>query len=281
MASNNEPSTAPNEVGDPSRADAGTDGLNRYDLRSERNLQEAHESRVDPGSHEMNEPDRRAGATLVFHGVDANVDSPRRETINEPSRSRDWRIHPGPGKDRGMSSGSSNAGSRFSSAHGSPVGRQESPHAMARAAADRDPIQAGHQRSSRDSPDDHRRPRRLTPPKPREQRDVFHALGKPHRHRSPPIFEEMTWADLEAYRKIHMSFQRQQLAERRPANASTNWSHTASAPLLRPEERGGPASSPTKSKFSDRRVRDDRAGTRRKAASRANRRVSDTILLVM
>ena len=89
MASNNEPSMAPNEVGDPSRADAGTDGLNRYDLRSERNLQEAHESRADPGSHEMNEPDRRAGATLVFHGVDANVGSPRRETINEPSRSRD------------------------------------------------------------------------------------------------------------------------------------------------------------------------------------------------
>ena len=226
----------------------------------------------------MNEPDRRAGATLIFHGVDANVDSPRRETMNEPSRSRDWRIQPGPGKGRGMSSDSSNAGSRFSSAHGSPVGRQESPHAMARAAADRDPIQAGHLKSSRASPDNHRRPRRLTPPKPREQRDVFHALGKPHRHRSPPIFEEMTWAELDAYRKIHLSFQRQQLAAATESKRIHELVTRPNPPLCADQRNEvDPLRAPKKSEvFGPPRSRRPGRDAGAKDASRANRRVSDS-----
>ena len=51
-------------------------------------------------------------------------------------------------------------------------------------------------------------------PLPGASRDGGGADRRGHRHSPPPSFEEMTWAEFEAYRRIHQEFQRRALDER-------------------------------------------------------------------
>ena len=267
MASNAEPNIAPDGGSNPPPASEAVVSQNRYDLRPRRKLPEIPGSGVDQDPLETSEPGRRTGATVYIRGVDARISPPHDGGANEPRQPRDWRVPPEPRKNWRASSGSSDAGSRFSSAHGSPSGRGEFPPPESRAVTDsaRAAIHTeprGLREASLDEPPRHSPP---ATPRPKERRDELHALGKPHRHRSPPIFEDMSWAELEAYRKIHVAFQQQQLA----AKTDRNRVHELA---IRPN----PSFCPTRGtrwtrcepkrcrRFSDRRSRDDRAGTRRK-----------------
>ena len=220
MALNAEPNIAPDGGSDPLPASEAVVSQTRYDLRPRQKLNEISGSGVDQDPHETSEPGRRTGATVFIHGVDAKISPPHGGDANEPRQPRDWRAPHEPRKNRRTSSGSSDAGSRFSSAHGSPSGRGEFPQPESRATAvsARAAIQTKHRGLRRISPDETPRHSPPATPKPKERGDELHALGKPHRHRSPPIFEDMSWAELEAYRKIHIAFQQQQLAAKTDRN---------------------------------------------------------------
>ena len=56
--------------------------------------------------------------------------------------------------------------------------------------------------------------RRLPAPPPRTSRDGGGADGQGHRHHSPPGLEEMTWAEFDAYRRIHEQFRKRALEGR-------------------------------------------------------------------
>ena len=106
------------------RLDAGEAALEppRYNLRSRR----GHGEVTETSPRRDLEPDgldRRTGATVVISGVDAKISPLRRDAVNETDRSRP-RDREEPfvlNRGRRASSRSSDAGSEFSSAPGSPV----------------------------------------------------------------------------------------------------------------------------------------------------------------
>ena len=51
-------------------------------------------------------------------------------------------------------------------------------------------------------------------PLPRLSRGIDGAGPRGHRHPSPPAFEEMTWAELDTYRRVHREFQKRALEGR-------------------------------------------------------------------
>ncbi len=280
MASNAEPNIAPDGGGDPPPANEAVVSQNRYDLRPRQKLNEIYGPGAEHDPLETSEPGRRAGATVFIHGVDAMISPPHDGDACEPRRPRDWRAHHEPRKRWRASSGSSDAGSRFSSAHGSPSGRgefpQPEPHAPAVSA--RAAIQNEH-RGLRDTSSDDV-PRRLPPatPRPKERGDELHALGKPHRHRSPPIFEDMSWAELEAYRKIHVAFQQQRLAAQTDRNRVHESAIRPNPSFLSDGKRQmDPLRAQTMSEVFGPPVARRPGRDEAKAASRADRRVSDSL----
>ena len=64
------------------------------------------------------------------------------------------------------------------------------------------------------SEDEGRTSRQRPIPSPRASREDGGADRRSHRHSPPSSFEEMTWAEFEAYRRIHQEFQRRALDER-------------------------------------------------------------------
>jgi hypothetical protein len=194
------------------RPDAGEVVPNRphYNLRPRRGPEEIVETEAGR-DREAGETDRRTGATVVISGVDTKVRSPQHEPVSEVDRGRSHdRREPLALHRRGRaSSGSSDAGSEFSSAPGSPVsagGSRRAP-SLVKTTAGEMSIGAGRRREDLVSRD-------VTPPappRPRAREEESNAPRRSHRHRSPPLFEDMSWADLEAYRKIHLAFQQQRL----------------------------------------------------------------------
>ena len=59
-----------------------------------------------------------------------------------------------------------------------------------------------------------RTPRLLPVPPPRAAQSGNGASKRGHQHASPPVFEEMTWEELAAYRRVHREFQRRAMEER-------------------------------------------------------------------
>jgi hypothetical protein len=199
------------------RSDAGkvVSDPPRYNLRPRKGPEEVVELGTGQDHTEIDGPDRRDGAAVVFTGVDAKISPMRSEIEIEDDRSRPRdrnELYRSDGGGR-ASSGSSDAGSEFSSAHGSPVGARGSQRAPLRigTAVDAIPVAAGRRRREMTSHDGV--PRFASPePSKRRAHQVEREAPRPsHRHRSPPLFEEMSWADLEAYRKIHIAFQQQRL----------------------------------------------------------------------
>ena len=57
-------------------------------------------------------------------------------------------------------------------------------------------------------------PRLLPTPPPRASQAGGEAGRRGHRHAPPPVLEEMTWEELDAYRRVHREFQRRAMEER-------------------------------------------------------------------
>jgi hypothetical protein len=198
------------------RPDTGEVVPNRphYNLRPRRGPEEIVGTEAGQG-REAGETDRRTGATVVISGVDVEVRSPLHEPASEVDRGRlrDRREPLALHRRGGASSESSDAGSAFSSAPGSPVsagGSRRAP-SLVKTTSGEMSIGAGRRKGdpvSRDARSPFTPP---APPRPRTRDEGRDAPRRSHRHRSPPVFEDMSWADLEAYRKIHLAFQQQRL----------------------------------------------------------------------
>ena len=260
MASHAEASDAPDEGGHSSHASEPVSGQTHYNLRPRPGHSDVRDRNVEANAREPNTSSRQTVATTVIEGVDAKV-SPVRDEIgseNERGRSPDRRTHDSLRQSRRASSGSSDAGSAFSSAPGSPVSvrgpRHPSPHTGAT---------AGHTSVGVD-----RRRSRL-------QGDQLDARGKHHRHHSPPIFEDMSWAELEAYRKIHLAFQQQRLSEQTDRNRVHESAIRPNPSLLFDgRKEADPLRAQTMSKVCGPSV-SRQPGRDAANASRVNRRVSD------
>ena len=189
----------------------------RYNLRSRRGPEEVAELNTRQDLHETDGLDRRTGATVVINSVDAKISPSRRNGVSEVDRGRspDRREPSAPVRERRASSESSDAGSEFSSAPGSPVSARGSQRVLPRVktVADEASVRVEHRKKGASSRDDMLRPPSPVPLRRRVLEDESDAPRRSHRHRSPPLFEDMSWADLEAYRKIHIAFQQQRLLE--------------------------------------------------------------------
>ena len=60
------------------------------------------------------------------------------------------------------------------------------------------------------------------PPSSRHRYAGKEAEKKDHHHSPPPSFEDMTWEELDAYRRIHRQFRRRAMAERAQKSSSRN-----------------------------------------------------------
>ena len=202
-----------------SRPDAGeaVSDHPRYNLRSRRGPEEVAELNTRQDLHETDGLDRRTGATVVINSVDAKISPSRRNGVSEVDRGRspDRREPSAPVRGRRTSSESSDAGSEFSSAPGSPVSARGSQRVLPRVktVADETTVRVERRKKGASSRDDMLRPPSPAPLRRRVLEDKSDAPRRSHRHRSPPLFEDMSWADLEAYRKIHIAFQQQRLRE--------------------------------------------------------------------
>ena len=195
----------------------------------------------------MDEPGRRTGAAVVINGVDAKFSPPRGDTAKsaERGRSPDRREPAAVNRERRASSRSSDAGSEFSSAPGSPVSVREA---------------------------------KRSPPTRRARGEEIGALGRPHRHRSPPLFEDMNWADLEAYRKLHIAFQKQRLREQQLTSRVHELAIRPDSPSLVDEEKEvNPLRARNKSTVFG-TTASQQPGRDGKHVSRASRRFSDSKL---
>ena len=77
-----------------------------------------------------------------------------------------------------------------------------------------DPLETGSPQRDGDIEGEERTSRQHPVPLPRAPRDGGGVDRRGHRHSSPPSFEEMTWAEFDAYRRIHHEFQQRALDER-------------------------------------------------------------------
>ena len=281
MASEAEPNPTAGNDDDPPQTGKASASQTRYNLRPRHKPNEVPESGDEPDARERNDSSRRTGATMVFHGVDAKIGPVRDEARYESDhrRARDRQDLSDLNHRRRASSPSSDAGSRFSSAHGSPVDARKSHHLQPRASEFYDPA-SSRARPPRPSETERDGALRLSPPaltRMEERGAQLRDLGKHHRHRSPPIFEEMTWAELDAYRKIHLSFQRQQLAAATEGKRVHELATRPNPPLCADQRNEvDPLRAPKKSEvFGPPRSRRPGRDAGEKDASRANRRVSD------
>jgi hypothetical protein len=261
MASHVEASDAPDEGGHSTHASEPVSGQTHYNLRPRAGHSDVRDRNVDANAREPNTLSRPTVATTVIEGIDAKV-SPVRDEVgsgNERGRSPDRRTHDSRRQSRRASSGSSDAGSAFSSAPGSPVSVRGPRHPSPRTGAT-----AGHTSVGVD----HRRSKL--------QGDQLDARGKHHRHHSPPIFEDMSWAELEAYRKIHLAFQQQRLSEQTDRNRVHESAIRPNPSLLFDgRKEADPLRAQTMSKVCGPSV-SRQPGRDAANASRVNRRVSDS-----
>ena len=187
----------------------------RYNLRSRRGPEEVAELSTRPDPYEGDGLVRRTGATVVISGVDAKTSPSRRNAMSEVDRGRspDRRDPFVSGRGRRATSGSSDAGSEFSSAPGSPISARGSPRRPrhGKATVNERSVEVERRDTVVRSRDDTSYRSPLASSRRRTSDDKGDAPRRAHRHRSPPLFEEMSWADLEAYRKIHLAFQQQRL----------------------------------------------------------------------
>ena len=187
----------------------------RYNLRPRRGPEEVTESSPRQEPREADGLGHRTGATVVISGVDAKTSPSRREGVNEVDRGRspDRRDPFMSVRGRRATSGSSGAGSEFSSAPGSPVRTRGVPRTNppVKTAANDKSVGTGFRKFSAAAQDDASRHPPLSPPRSRAFEGDGDAPRRSHRHRSPPLFDDMSWADLEAYRNMHIAFQQQRL----------------------------------------------------------------------
>ena len=252
-----------------SRPDAGeaVSDRPRYNLRPRRGPEEVAELDTRQVLHETDGLDRRTGATVVINGVDAKISPSRRKAVSEVDRGRspDRREPSAPVRERRASSGSSDAGSEFSSAPGSPVSARGSQRVPPRVktVADETPVRVERRKKGASARGDMLRLPSPAPLRRRMLEDESDAPRRSHRHRSPPLFEDMSWADLEAYRKIHIAFQQQRLLRTARDVTSPRTGHkTRSILLSRRRRKRWTRCEPERSRqLSERRSHNNRAGT--------------------
>ena len=157
------------------------------------------------------------GTTVVFSGVDAKEEDVSHDaSTGERGRHRDRVSRHVNLEEQGHLHRSSSAGSEFSSAPGSPTpGRRDSPSSpRTQMAAD----SARERNGLRDSAAVFPRGAGCYPipssPYSQNPQQRVELAAPNHRHRSPPIFAEMTWADLDIYRRIHLAVQQNQPSSR-------------------------------------------------------------------
>ena len=220
----------------------------RYNLRPRGGREGVAEEDTRPGLNVTDGLGRRTGATVLISGVDAKTSPLQHESANraERGRSPDRREPAAVNRERRASSRSSDAGSEFSSAPGSPVSVREA---------------------------------KRSPPTRRARGEEIGALGRPHRHRSPPLFEDMNWADLEAYRKLHIAFQKQRLREQQLTSRVHELAIRPDSPSLVDEEKEvNPLRARNKSTVFE-TTASQQPGRDGKHASRVSRRFLDNKLI--
>ena len=158
------------------------------------------------------------GTTVVFSGVDAKEEDVSHDaSTGERGRPRDRVSRHANLEEQGHLHRSSSAGSEFSSAPGSPTPRRRDSPSPPRTQMAAD--SARERNGLRDSAAVFSRGAGLFIPSRRSPiRRILSSGYEPpasnHRHRSPPIFAEMTWADLDIYRRIHLAVQQNQPSSR-------------------------------------------------------------------
>ena len=260
-----------------------TSGPPHYNLRPRRGREEVAEEDTRQGCNVTDGLGRRTGATVLIHGVDTKTSPSRHEPASGADRGRspDRRDSFATNRERRASSGSSNAGSEFSSAPGSPVGARGLPHAPTRTntGADEPPVRAERPGRNTVSRGDMSRLSPTARPVRRAHGSENGAPSRSHRHRSPPLFEDMNWADLEAYRKIHIAFQKQRMLESQVTSRVHELAIRPDSPSLVDEEKEvNPLRARNKSTVFE-TTASQQPGRDGKHVSRVSRRFLDNIIL--